>query len=78
MHPLNIQISLHGRIRPLQEPPDRTLYEALSHMLNTRESESRKYEGVVRVVDAQGSGGEVGGMRFGWTKGPFGVHVWED
>jgi hypothetical protein len=69
---LNLQIALHGRVRPLQEPPDRTLFEAL-HIRNTAlESASRKFEGVVRTL------GEREGRRFDWTLGPYGVHAWED
>ena len=74
---MNIQIPLTGRVRPLQEPSDRTLIESLHIRDRTIERGSVKFEGRIRVVDgADGTG--MAGMRFSWTVGDRGVHAWED
>jgi hypothetical protein len=74
---MNIQISLTGRVRPLQEPSDRTIIESLHIRDRTTQKGSMKFEGRVRVIDgADGSG--VAGVRFNWTVGDRGVHAWED
>ena len=74
---MNIQISLTGRVRPLQEPSDRTIIESLHIRDRTIQGGSMKFEGRVRAVDgADGNG--MAGMRFSWTVGDRGVHAWED
>ena len=74
---MNIQISLTGRVRPLQEPSDRTIIESLHIRDRTIQGGSIKFEGRVRIVDgADGNG--MAGMRFSWTVGDRGVHAWED
>jgi hypothetical protein len=75
---MNIQIALQGRIRPLQEPSDRTIIESLYIRDTTHEGGSRKFEGSIRVVDGLDGTGAVAGVRFNWTIGAMGVHVWED
>ena len=77
-HSLNIQISLSGRVKPLQEPSDRTLIESLHIRDSTFERGSMKFEGGVRVVDGLDGTGAVGGAKFHWTVGGQGVHAWED
>jgi hypothetical protein len=65
-------------LKPLQEPPDRTLIEALYIKDATREMQGRKYEGMIRVVNGENGTGGHAGVRFDWTVGDQGVHVWED
>lgn len=75
---MNIQISLSGRIKPLQEPSDRTIIESLYIRDSTNERGFSKFEGNVRVVDGLDGMGSVAGGKFRWTVGDQGVHVWED
>lgn len=52
--------------------------ESLYIRNDMREGDSRKFEGRVRVVDGIDGIGAVAGVRFSWTIGGQGAHVWED
>jgi hypothetical protein len=75
---MNIQISLTGRVRPLQEPSDRTIIESLHIRDRTTQKGSMKFEGRIRVVDGLDGTGGTAGVKFSWTVGERGVHAWED
>lgn len=78
--PLNIQITLTGRVASHQLPADSTLIDALrtNGSLQTRggEAQSQLFEGVVRVPGADGVVGTATGVKFEMHMGDAGVEVW--
>jgi hypothetical protein len=78
--PLNIQITLTGRVASHQLPADSTLIDALrtNGSLQTRggEAQSQLFEGVVRVPGADGIVGTPTGVKFEMHMGDAGVEVW--
>ncbi|WVR07111.1 hypothetical protein IAU60_004151 [Kwoniella sp. DSM 27419] len=78
--PLNIQITLLGKVRGLQYPGELTLPEALQKLRLDRfaSGHGAKYEGIVRMDGAQGVIGSRNGARFRFDIGPDGVSTWED
>jgi len=72
-HPLNIHITLTGKIRPLQFPADTTLVDALRAFEMQSSDPGARYEGIVRIPGGKGLAGTVGGERFGFAIGDSGV-----
>ena len=77
--PLNIQITLIGRVRPLQIPADTTLVDALRSLeVNGPVSEGHRFEGIVRVPGGKGLAGTLGGVKVSWGIGRDGLEVWDE
>ena len=72
---LNIQLTLLGRVRSLQLPPDLLLIDALRDGSRIKGDEGQRFEGIVRVVGGEGEAGTLAGEKFSWITGPEGVQA---
>ena len=79
--PLNLQLTLTGRIRGLQAPADLTLIDALRNrddsVLDQRDG-SQGFDGIVRVPGGAGEAGTLRGKHFDWRIGHTGLEAWSD
>lgn len=75
VQPLNIQITLQGRVRGLQFPADTLLADALRVKSEAERDEAALYEGTVRVPGGQGYGGTQAGEKFTFRIGPSGLEI---
>jgi hypothetical protein len=79
--PLNIQITMTGRVRPLQLPADLTLVDSLrgleaSALAREGQSQADLFEAIVRVPGGRGLSGTSNGLKFDWRIGRDGLEVW--
>ena len=74
-----MQITLLGRIRPLQLPADQTLVDAFRSVdINhaSKANPTQVFESIVRIPGGAGLAGTTGGVRFDWRIGQDGLEVW--
>lgn len=70
---LNIQITLQGRVKPLQFPVDTLLGDVLRVKSEADEESSAVYEGAVRIPGGEGYGGTQAGEKFTFRIGSAGL-----
>ncbi|ORX35788.1 hypothetical protein BD324DRAFT_79816 [Kockovaella imperatae] len=73
---INIQLTLLGRVRPLQLPADLTLVNALREATAKDWTMAQHFEGIARVHGGEGAAGSLAGQKFSFKIGSLGVEVW--